>query len=69
MLEGLSLLSHTKFAPCQTFNVTHTRDATIWVIAILRIAFECIAIYWHIAIYEKKNTSCLQNLFLAVKAK
>ena len=28
-----------------------TRDATIWVIAILRIAFECIAIYCRIAIY------------------
>ena len=29
----------------------HIRDATIWVIAILCIAFECIAIYCHIAIY------------------
>ena len=28
------------------------RDATIWVIAILRIAFECIAIYCRIAIYD-----------------
>ena len=28
----------------------HTRDVTIWVDAILRIAFECIAIYCHIAI-------------------
>ena len=26
------------------------RDVTIWVDAILRIAFECIAIYCHIAI-------------------
>ena len=30
----------------------HNRDTTIWVIAILRIAFECIAIHCRIAIYD-----------------
>ena len=30
--------------------VLNDRDVTIWVDAILRIAFECIAIYCHIAI-------------------
>ena len=29
----------------------HLRDETIWVNAILRIVFECIAIYCHIAIF------------------
>ena len=30
----------------------HTRGETLWVYAILWIAFECIAIYCHIAIFN-----------------
>ena len=41
------------------------RDATVWVIAILHIAFEGIAMYCRIAIYAIEHIMS----FLAVKAK
>ena len=43
----------------------HTRDATIWVNTVLHIAFECIAIYFRIAIFDIMSL----KLVLAVKAK
>ena len=33
-------------------NIMYIRGETIWVDAVLRIAFECIAIYCHIAIFD-----------------
>ena len=40
---------HVKYA---LLHYVCNRDATIWVNTILHIAFECIAIYCHIAIFD-----------------
>ena len=45
-------MSHYESPLAVSIQVLVTRDETIWVNAVLRIVFECIAIYCHIAIFD-----------------
>ena len=63
--KGLVFL--TEFIGYSDLAIQPCRGETIWVNAILRIVFECIAIYCHIAIFNWILTFHMGIWVLAVK--